>query len=57
MGYMIVKEDRIIIKPHKGTGIEVMGVLYFIHLNLEKVKEWCFGTTHTLIVGKECMKL
>ena len=26
--------------------------LYFIHLNLEKVKEWCFGTTHTLIVGK-----
>lgn len=52
MGYMIVKEDLIIIKPHKGAGIEVLGVLYFIHLNLEKAKEWCFGTMYTLIVGK-----
>ena len=36
MGYMIVKEDQIIIKPHKGAGIEVLGVLgivlpYFLY--------------------------
>lgn len=30
MGYMIVKEDRIIIKPHKGTGIEVLAMLAIV---------------------------